>query len=104
MNESLSKTADAAIFAPIAPGVIGPALTLAKRELVRFLRQRNRVARGCDRLPPQLILWRFGGHRCHKLFVRRKLCDGFGNHGSEYQCVMPLQGMRTLLRRCKKYH
>ena len=58
MNESLSKTADAAIFAPIAPGVIGPALTLAKRELVRFLRQRNRVASAL--LQPIVIFVLFG--------------------------------------------
>lgn len=38
MNGANAKT-----DAPVSPGVLGPALTLAKRELVRFFRQRNRV-------------------------------------------------------------
>ncbi|HLX62551.1 MAG TPA: ABC transporter permease [Planctomycetota bacterium] len=33
----------AATATPMSPGVLGPALTLARRELVRFFRQRNRV-------------------------------------------------------------
>src|ERR1043165_1701813 len=33
----------AANAAPPSPGVLGPALSLARRELVRFFRQRNRV-------------------------------------------------------------
>lgn len=44
--------------APRSPGLLGPALTLARRELVRFLRQRNRVASAL--LQPVLIFIFFG--------------------------------------------
>src|SRR5215203_1034479 len=40
--------------APAAPGVLLPALSLAKRELVRFLRQRNRII---GALATPVIFW-----------------------------------------------
>jgi len=56
MAEPMAKAA--AFEAPPAPGILGPALTLAKRELVRFLRQRNRVASAL--LQPIVIFVLFG--------------------------------------------
>lgn len=59
MNETIAASAPlAASVAPAAPGVLGPAFTLAKRELVRFLRQRNRVASAL--LQPIVIFVLFG--------------------------------------------
>jgi len=58
MGEPIVTRPSAAFEAPPAPGILGPALTLAKRELVRFLRQRNRVASAL--LQPIVIFVLFG--------------------------------------------
>jgi ABC-2 type transport system permease protein len=59
--------------APAAPGLMLPALSLAKRELVRFLRQRNRVI-GAFATP--IVFWMLVGGGMGRSFRASGLPDG----------------------------
>src|SRR3982751_4811564 len=61
--------------APASPGVLLPALSLAQRELVRFLRQRNRIV---GALATPIVFWLLIGAGMGRSFRAAGTPEGYG--------------------------
>src|ERR1700761_4400382 len=88
---SLSAPAPTVASVPAAPGLLLPALSLCKRELVRFLRQRNRII---GALATPIVFWLLIGAGMGHSF---RGTDSAGDQGGYLQFFFPGTVLMILL-------